>query len=197
VKKKVAIALLAVVLLLAGLGGVVYAATDESVHGDKLVGLAPLGSITQPDGIIRQYGVFYFTNPDCVNKITITQVSIMRMNGSIVYQGPFINAQPGQPREVITRPMEPHEVWSIFLFNYMYKGTGELTDPNSWLTSEEAQTQTAQSYTVEIFWRPSKKVTTCPLTGWQDSMVTKLDSSGNLIWTRGSESQMVNMTQGK
>lgn len=208
-KKRIALALSLVALLLVTLGGGVYAAgTHGPAPVNKLVGVGYLGMETFPSGLTEnQGGGFTFTNPNCDDEITITQVSIFREDGSIVYQGPYIKVTPPPPvippppetREVITRPMEPHEVWGVGLGTYMWTGEGDpadLTDPDNWLTIPEVNALPLQPYTVEIVWRPTTRATVCPLTGWQGHWIRHRDQWGNEVAAFRTESQMVNMTEG-
>lgn len=206
-KKKIVISLLVVVLVLAGLAGGVYAGgPHEAEWGNKLVGMGWMGTWTPvPYGKDYIHSVFSFANPDPVNSIEITKVSIIRADGTVVYEGPYIQVgvPPGETelvREIVTRPMEPHEIWGIASFFYMYKG-GELTDPDSWLDSGEAFEQPFEQFTVEIFWRPTTKSPTCPLIGWQDNVVGHCDPSSGipdyLLGDARTACPMINVTQGK
>ncbi len=197
-KKKIIILLLVVVLAIGGLSGGVYAKNKDN-KGEKLVGLGSLGVLQFGDIEKDQYNSgFYFTNPDCVNSIEITKVSIIGGNGTVIYDGPYISVWivAGEiTREVIDRPMEPHEVWMIWLFNYMYQG-GDLTNPNSWLDFPTAFNQPLQSYTVEIFWKSAGKGNTCPLVGFWTTQITQTDPvTGQRTGLLQTENQMVNMTQ--
>ena len=61
--------------ILAGVAGGVYAANHQPVAGEKLVGGARLGTVmVGPIDEWRYSAVIGFSNPDCVNEITITQV---------------------------------------------------------------------------------------------------------------------------
>lgn len=205
-KKKLVISLLVVVLVLTGLAGGVYAKNIHKVErGNKLVGLGLMGAGDDPNfGKTRMHSWFGFTNPDPVNGIDITKVSIIRDDGTVMYEGPYleISLPPGETelvRQIVTRPMEPHELWGFGLFNYMYKG-GEITDPDSWFDMWEAFDQGEGAYTVEIFWQPTTKSPTCPLIGWQHQVWTRDPSPGVYNWgvpDARTESQMVNVTYGR
>jgi len=195
--KKMSLILLAVVLLLAALAGGAYVDSDhQPVKGNKLIGVGQLGT---HEGIpyIEMWTHFGFTNPDCVEEITITKVSIIEENGDLVYEGPYISVtRNGLTREVKTDPMNPHEIWGINLEVYMWTGLGDypenLTDPANWLTFGEAMAQPIKSYTVEIEWEAKGGV--CPLTGWKTTKrIDWVDGLGGNMY----QSQMVNMKQKK
>jgi len=148
---------------------------------------------------VQENSLFSFTNPDCVNDIEITKIAIIRGDGNIIYEGPYLQVQFDGTRAIIDRPMKPHEVWGLVLFQYMYLG-GDPTAPSSWVDVFTAIKQPRQAYTVEIFWRPAGKGSTLPLMGQWYTTTDKLDpSSPDIIITHQlrTESQMVNMTEGK
>ena len=178
-KKKIVLSLLVVVLVLAGLSGGVYASNIHKANvGDKLVGLGSSGTFEIPS-VLKEWSnsVFFFTNPDCINSIDITKISVIRGDGTVIYEGPFIWVLLDGTRVVVTEPMQPHQVRAISLASYMYKGTGEITDPNSWLDIITAITQPSQSYTVEVSWKSTaKKASVCPLMGYWTTRIYILRS---------------------
>ncbi len=183
-KKRIIIVVCVVALLLAGVGGSVYAATHTPVKGSKLIGLAHLGTITDVTGNCN--AKFYFNNPDCTNKITISKVCIIKGNGSVVYEGSYIQYDPStNKRTKVTTVMNPHNVWVIPLANYMYKGSDTVTRATSWLSEKAALDQPVSSYTVEIAYTLAKS-TACPLTGWWQQ-----SHPGCAV----SDGHMINMTQ--
>ncbi len=197
--KKVLLSLLAVILLLGGLAGAVYAVGDHQPAKDqKLVGVSNLGTKTFPWGSIELKPVFRFTNPDCVEEIAITKVSIIRANETVIYEGPYIGVtgpSNNPVRTVIAEPMSPHEVRIIVLFDYMWTGLGvdytNLTANDNWLTVGEALAQEAAQYTVEIEWEAEGAVN--PLTGWQRTNRKEVRPDGT--YRMLAESQMVNLKQ--
>ena len=131
-KKKILLALLAVGLLAAGLAGGAYAAGSHNpVHGNKLVGFSPFGMKSEvlpgPTGNITHkiydYCYFSFTNPDCVNDITIERVSIIKGDGTLIDE--FTPVIP---------VLKPHGVRIIEL--------------SKWIDRDEPTV----TYTVEIEW---------------------------------------------
>ena len=205
-QKKIFIALLTVALFGAGFAGRVYAVDDhQPVAGQKLIGMVEFGTFefTETEHL-NVMSSFVFTNPNCTEDITITQVSIIRQDSEVgttlVYEGPFINVEGIESvepvvREVVDRPMEPHEMSMIRLYDYMYTGLGDpddLTDPANWKTLHQAVfEQPLELYTVEIFWEAKGKA--CPLIGWQSSVYLHSRDGQEFEWLK--ESNMVNMTQ--
>jgi len=117
-KKIIAVAL-AVVLVAGGLGGFAYAnsSSHEPLTGQKLVATSQFGSVHAYGGLVTYEALFTFTNPDCVGEITIEQISIIRGDGAVIYEGPF-RRQTMEGGEVVdstpvTLPMKPHEVWMV------------------------------------------------------------------------------------
>lgn len=188
--KKMSLIFLVCVLPLAAFAGGVYAEGDvHPVTANRLVGVGDLGTLAGPN--ITIYTVFAFTNPDDVEEITITKVSIIEGNGDLVYDGPYIYVTPdGTYREVKPDPMTPHEIWQIRLQAYMWTGLGipdDLTDVNNWMSRVDALNKELKAYTVEIEWEAKGAV--APLTGWQRTR--RSDGEGVMMY----ESQMVNMKQ--
>ena len=197
-KKKVFLPLLAVTLLLGGLAGVVYAVGDHQPAKDqKLVGVGPMGTFT-PGPTVTQMTVFRFTNPDCVEEIAITKVSIISANETVIYEGPYISVEGSGAdpvRTVIDEPMSPHEVRHIVLFFYMWTGEGldptDLTANDNWLSVSDALAKGLAQYTVEIEWEAKGAVN--PLTGWQQIQREEHRSDGT--YRMLADSQMVNLKQ--
>ncbi|MFC2123160.1 hypothetical protein ACFLRP_05700, partial [Bacteroidota bacterium] len=157
-KKKLSLSLLAVVFILAGFGGGVYAVGDhQPAKGEKLVGVSQLGTRTINEFPLIKHELrshFRITNPDCVAEINITKVSIIKGDETLIYEGPYIRIIGyglSPAREVITEPMSPHEVRNIPLMYYMWTGEDDpnLTDPSNWMTLTQAVQQGKANYTVE------------------------------------------------
>ncbi len=164
--KRIIIAVvLAVVLIAGGLGGFVYATngSHEPMTGQKLVGTGLNGSAV---GVYWETG-FTFTNPDGVSEITIEQISIIRSDGTVIYEGtPWLE------------PIKPHGVRTIELDEYI----------------EEPETLPPDIYTVEIFWGKSHKKG-LPLIGSSMTVVLELDGVEVTGITGWFATEMVNMEQ--
>jgi len=160
-KKKILLGLLVAVLLAAGLAGGAYAAIHEPVKGDKLIGFGSQGAVSPT---LHDSSVFFFTNPDCVNNIVIERVSIVRGNGTVVYEGPYLQILPDGTRE--PRPvLKPHMQFKIELWNWMPDGSG------GWLSEEQAREVPIAGYTVEIEWN-AKGETLPPMGYGQRTQIT-------------------------
>ncbi len=149
----------------------------EPMTGQKLVGSGLLGTQPLDDGTYDYHETLSsFTNPNCVSEITIERISIFRMDGTVIYEGPLLT----RGGELWTEPMKPHETRLLSVHWYM-PGEAECLLPIA-------------PYTVEICWSGSDKKG-LPLTGWQSTAHGRLDDAGYLIGLLqpGSASQMVNM----
>ena len=135
------------------------------IVGQKLVGQGIFGSM--PMGGDTIFTTFVFTNPDCVREITIEQISIFRMDGTVAYEGPLLDG--------VTPILIPHETRTIDLMMYV-----SLQEPPTF-------------YTVEIFWSEAKKG--LPLTGWIYVITITQDAEGNMEVKTLSQTQMVNIEQ--
>ena len=204
-KKKIALISLAAILLLSGIAGGVYAVSDhQPVRGEKLIGMSHLGTALRAGGNIidTRWSGFRFTNPDGVGEITITQVSIIRGDETLIYEGPYIRVvtdiNGNVDRTVITDPMTPHETRGIRLTQYMWDGPddpdeAELEDSDNWLDRSDALGLDFATYTVEIAWEAQGPV--APLTGWQVTSIEETRFGDEYRYKY--ESQMVNLKQKK
>jgi hypothetical protein len=201
-KKKLVFALIAAILVIALMGGSVSAkGLMLPQKGDKLVGLAQLGRITvQPPVSLDEQsnsGV-WFTNTDDENDILITKVLVINGSGDMIYQGPYILYTPNpETREVITRPMNPHEIWRMQVAAYFWTGAGtnpnDLTASDNWRPPPDILNGSPMSVTVEIYWQAAnKKGAVCPLSGWVDTRIIQYQAGGNTLILRNA---MINMTQ--
>ena len=137
--KRIIIVLLAVGILIGGLSGYAYAATQHQVVKDnKIVGFAPYG--TSENGQQVFDAVFVYSNPDCERNITIKQISIIRADGVVVYE-----TYPDAP-------LEPHQTRIINLSNFGIPAPSSLPDQG-----------TIRFYTVEISWQAKSRC--LPLSG--------------------------------
>ncbi|MFC1903025.1 hypothetical protein ACFLX4_03055 [Chloroflexota bacterium] len=157
--KKIIILLMAASLIAGGLGGYVYAATNhEPINGNKLVGFAPYG--TSGDELQEFDAIFGWTNPDCSSNITIEQISIIRGDGTPVYED-------NNPTT-----LGPHQLNIIQL---------------SSITMDPAHSpNTVRFYTLEISWSAKGKCS--PLVGtvavFQHSKSSSTDTNPELSKTR-------------
>ena len=133
--RKVVIVLLAITLVLGGLGGFAYANTHEAMVGQKLIGYGPFGYNPSNEEEVY-YTLFTITNPDCERDINVERVSIIRADGEVLYEGqPFTTLQP-------------HSVNWIRLVDFLGVDAGDID---------------CRFYTVEILWDAHSKC--LPLTG--------------------------------
>jgi len=184
--KRIIAVMLAVVLVVGGLGGFAYASNTEHepMTGQKLVGWGIYTMQLLDDGTYRDDGVvFSFTNPDCVSEITIDRVFMFGLDGNVIYDsaedGWFDNGLPW------TEPMKPHETRFIGLPSCLREPGAKIEPiPPTFVT-------------VEIFWSGAKDG--LPLIGWQITGLQILDEDGNRIGplqvVAESQTQMVNMEQ--
>jgi hypothetical protein len=211
-KKKILIICVVTILALAALGGSVFAATGHTyASGQKLVGLGPLGTISVGNPAIpNQHSTnFNFSNPNCDKSIIITQISILKADGSVAYQGPYFDVttitQPSGPpqfqRTVNINPMLPHETRSINLQFCMPTSQLITSDPaiigtqSNWLNPGNALTQPNSQYTVEVFWKPSGSFLVNPLVGFSGHSITRFKTDGSELSYSFAQLDMVNMMQ--
>jgi len=212
--KKIIAIVLAVMLVAGGLGGFVYAnsSSHQPMTGEKLVGTGRLG--LQPDGEWLSFSWFVFTNPDCVGQIRIRKISLIRKDGTVIYEGPLLKLVRDESGEVVEEipitKLKPHEIRVLGLNSFMKDP--EASDPTRWLTHEEVRNLNFNHYTLEIFWVlpglrgpiriPSKGL---PLIGWvaeskraTDPALQDLVTEESELWkleTSHSRTPMVNMNQ--
>jgi len=124
--KRILLIIAMVCLLSITLAGVAYAITGHApVVGTKLVGYGPIG--TEASGDTCYYTIFTVTNPDCSNSISLGQLSVVRADGTVLYEGSFEDALTST---VITS-LEPHGVAMVRLVDYV-----EVTNPVRFCTVE-------------------------------------------------------------
>ena len=193
-KKRLFLVLTVVVLLIAVICGIVYAQVEhQTVQGSKLVGTGKLGMEEWPGGNTKHWTTFRFTNPDCTENITITQISITRSahrQAEVVYEGPHRYQRVDEygniiESRIVDRQIAPHEVWEIHLSRLIPDGSGW------WLPEPEARKTGLYSYSVEISWEAPKE--TSPLIGWQVSELLIVGPDWHYRTSR--ESSMVNLEQ--
>ena len=181
--KRIIAVMLAVVLVVGGLGGFVYAQDNshEPMTGQKLVGSGVFAEWTYPDGPNAKMGTgFLITNHDCVSEITIDRIFVFAFDGTVVYEGP-LRVKIDHAWEEHTGLVKPHETLQTSLEYYdLPEITGELE----------------MIYTVEIFWRWTNKEG-LPLTGWAWTSQVKrdVDTEEAVDIAMNDMTQMVNMEQ--
>jgi hypothetical protein len=180
--KKIIVILSVVALVVAALGGFVYAqdSLHEPMTGQKLVGWSPC----MVDADIYFEGILLFTNPDCVSEITIEQLSIIAHDGTVIHEGELLDRE-GNP---LPQTLGPHGVGSIVLSDYVARYY-EL-DPCDYRAFPPG------GYTVEIFWTKSDKKG-LPLIGSSITNTLTLEEGTNVIigQAAGWSTEMVNMEQ--
>jgi len=189
--KKLIIIVLAVVLL-AGLGGgYAYAQTvHQPMVGEKLIGFGPSGIAPGNQAFIMATE-FFLTNPDCVSEITINRISVIKADGTPIYEGPLLVGMQG---EEFTGTLKPHQIVDAFLPYYII--VYELGyDPNNLpSTNPKDYWPDLGYYTFEVSWTGSK--VGLPLIGSSWEVTTSEDTEGNYtIPSTSAKSQMVNMSQ--
>jgi len=147
-KRKVAlVVILAVALVGAGFVGITLAAGPPSVSptGMKLVAGGLVGYLTQPNQSIQLETRINYRNPSSVYDITIEKVCIYAADGTLVYEGPFMdlfdeendNALIDPPTPLYT--IGPHET--------------QLVRLSLWTGIPDNGT----AFTVEVFWTGNPK----------------------------------------
>ena len=159
--KKFIIVILAVVILVGGLGGYAYAQIDhQPMKGQKLIGTTEQGTFVTWTTHLY-WGAFKLINPDCVGEITIERIALIRGDGTVIYEGPLLELVRDETtgevvQEIpITEPMKPHSVHVIVLNIFMKDP--DAPDPDRWLTVPEANELPLASYTLEVTWTADKK----------------------------------------
>lgn len=191
-KKKLLVSLLAVVLIVVGAVGGVYAVgKHQPAQGNKLIGIGGFGIGNAGPSITRQWNTgCSITNPDCVDGIALTKVSIIRDTDNpniapeIVYEGPLISVWVDAgitKRTVITRLINPHECFAIMLSQYMYTGLGsnpnDPTEDADWMNPSAASSLPMAVYTIEVEWASKGKG---ELIGQRSTSFTDTHTSGPL-----------------
>jgi hypothetical protein len=191
-KKTIAVIIASVLLVVGGIGGLVYAqGSHEIMTGQKLVGWGNVGIAPGNKNYIA-YTAFNLTNPDCVNQRTIDWIFIFKDDGSAIYEGPPL---VGMVATELKAPLEPHQTVDIILPYYVLVFEhGMDPDPSTWPADPKLYWPDLARYTIEIFWSGVKGG--LPLTGWSWMIMVGEDEEGNYTIPRTSDtSQMANMEQ--
>jgi hypothetical protein len=157
-KKKIAlVVILAAALVGAGFVGIALAAGPPSVSptGMKLVSGGLVGYLTHPNQSIQLETRINYRNPSSVYDITLEKVCIYGADGTLVYDGPFMdwfdeqnnNAMIDPPTPLYT--IGPHET--------------QLVRLSLWTGIPDQGT----AYTVEVFWSGNPKGLPLMADGWQ------------------------------
>lgn len=204
-KKKILLIVLVVCLVIGGIGGVIYANGEhEPMKGEKLVGLALMGTVPNRAnnlGKYEYYPIFQVTNPDCSSPITIKGLSIIKQDGTTMYQGPLVSPLiypegADSYREIIDTIL-PHQVIKFQLPHYQWKGEGQdpddVTAMDNW-DWDGVPTDSNEAYTFEISYELEKNA--APLIGWQRTWCKIfIEDTDNKVGDYGTESPMVNVKQ--
>jgi hypothetical protein len=130
--KKTALLIGAILLAVAGFAGAAYAAGDhQPTAGTKLIGYGPYGYADTENEVY--YTAFTITIPDCVNSITIDRMSIVRGDGTPIYEGPVY--QSGNVGGTQITSLLPHQVVFIRLVDWL---------------PDDVMSQSPRMYTVEV-----------------------------------------------
>jgi hypothetical protein len=177
--RKIIVVVLTVALLAIGVGGIVYAqtSTHEVFKGEKLIATARSGTFTGGVGDIRYFGWFEITNPECEAVIAIEHMAIIREDGAVIYEGPFMELvrEDGEViNEIIINELQPHHVLFVSLSGMMKDP--DSAEPDRWLTLEEARQLPLQRYTLEVFWDNQKG--DLPLIGCVNTLRALITSEG-------------------
>ena len=125
--KKLLLVVTFVCVLSVVLGSSVYAATShQQMKGTKLIGYGPMGLAYGGD--TQFYSSFTITNPNCTKSITINRLSIVQANGTVIYEGPFVE---GGPLGTDVVSLQPHGVVMVELSDWV-----SLLDPMRFFTVE-------------------------------------------------------------
>ena len=178
-KKRIILIVLALALVIGAVaGGITYAQVEhQPMKGNKLVGTALLGAKEAEPGVTFGFtALFTINNPDCVHDINIERLSIIKDDGSVVYEGDFLQCGEyvNDPRQPVTS-LQPHEQVFIPLDWWMPDGIG------GWLTSSEVGSQDMRGYTVEIFWSGAHKGLEISGSVMQLLATPTHDSQGNVV----------------
>jgi hypothetical protein len=190
VKRTLVIASVAAVLIFSLLAGVVLAFNHQPVVGKKLVGIGRSG---YQDTFARN--IFNtevkLTNPDCAKTMTINKISIIRGDGTVMYEGSFwVPLGASGTRTNVNPVLNPHQCIMFPLNAMIYKGTNQpfpplpdqqfpptipvnyweaqaadLANGNNWLQPQEAAQISFAMYTVEIGFTTKSNLS---LAGWID-----------------------------
>lgn len=147
--KKIVLAAIVAVMLLATIGGtVVYAqAQHQPPRGQKLVGIGMWSwPANEPAPSFWSFiTIFNVTNPNCRGDIEIEWLSIIDMNGESVFEGApgtYHNYQSNTDDLVVPDALAPHQIWQFQLAQFVAE-----TTPCAW----ESEVPLAH-YTVEVTW---------------------------------------------
>jgi hypothetical protein len=200
--KKYIIGILLAICMLGILGSSLYAVNYHVPdRGNKLVGLGTVGSLSRDTTVAETHNtVFTITNPDCVNSIVITKVSILQ-GDILIYEGPFVQVNYGtSPPTRTVFPdftLAPHQIARIALTDYQWKGglpveLELIQDNNNWKPIGEVLGSNVLPYTVEVFWKPYDSKPVNPLSGWGDRKIDFYNDS-TLLNRSLSQLQMLNL----
>lgn len=171
---------------------------------DKLVGVVALGCWEEPNvkWLELRIPAIRITNPNCAIPIAVTQMSIIRHDEKVIYEGPFL-ATGGPGTRIPVDSLSPHMSCgcqlrycipvnfspSVTKTHYGFPDPGQASH---WLDAGQAVTQHPALYTVEIEWWAAGQEAH-PLIGFKLEENLRTDHNFKLLWTSMSETQMVNL----
>src|SRR3989304_1180776 len=130
-KKRIALVLfMAVLLLITVVGGVSGRNGHVGANRDKILGHGMVGNLAVYNE--TSLSAVWFTNPDCQNDIAINKVTIIRGDGTLIYEGPYVRMpEPGEGDYQVISVIKPHEIRIFLLARYMWTGAGDSTNPTA------------------------------------------------------------------
>jgi len=176
-KRKLLLLASLIVIVLSVFGGIAYAdiTGHEPIHGDKLAGWGRSGAMI---GVIEKTVSrldFLFTNPDCVNTITIDKISLIDQGtGEIMYEG-ILKRPDGTP----IYELAPHQSASIGAIFYY----PDPANPGQYLTPFEALNSSPPKWVyAEVYF--SAPGGSCPLIGVRSEAMTTTNVATNAFISR-------------
>lgn len=168
---------------------------------DKLVGVAPFGRWHEPGTPNTTFqlslATIRITNPNCDVPINLTQMSLIRHDGLLIYEGPFLAT--GVATRTPVDQMLPHRSFACQL-RYCFPvatavaciyGFPDPNDATHWLNMTQIATQAIAMYTVEIEWSAAAQEAQPPIAFLHEENLRHVSNA--LAHTSGSASQMVSL----
>jgi hypothetical protein len=175
---------------------------------DKLVGVVAIGTWTESGTPVTHevcLATIRITNPNCDIPIKLTQLSIIRDDGIVTYEGPFLSTPSNSGAKITLEQLLPHcssacqlrYCMPITLVTATTKTDYGFPDPNQtatgtthWLTALQAVQARIRQYTVEIEWWAAAQEAHPPIAFLQQLNV-HTDAAGQPQWSSMSSEPMV------